>query len=173
MALASLQIDGRIGEAELFAAQPLWLAIGRGLPAWDTAPEPATTSLSALIDEIGRIKITQVQFVEPDAAGEIEIEGASGIERYRVSATPTAYLHTRFSMGYTDAQNETIREIALYFGCTPKATVPVGQRWITPAEIDSNGRMKLYERRSGDQPPSPKIVRVAGDRPVFEYVLPF
>lgn len=173
MANASLQVDGRIGEAELIAQQPMWLALGRGMAVWDTTHEPATTSLSELIDEIGRVKITQVQFVEPDDAGGIEIEGTSGIERYRASATPTAYLHTRFTLGYNDAINEVIREMGLFFGCTPKASVPDGKRWITPDEVDKPGRLKLYERLSGDQPPSPKFVRVAGNKPNFEYVLEF
>jgi len=173
MALSTLQNNGRVGEALLFSQQSIWLALGRGLPAWDANPEPAATNLSSLIDEIGRIKLTQAQFVLPDAAGEIEMEGAIGIERYKISVEPTSYLHTRFALTYDAARNETIRELGMYFGCEPLASVPAGQRWISPAELAKPGWLKLYERRYGDQPPSPKIVRVAGDRPAFEYVLTF
>jgi len=173
MATAILQQSGRTGEALLMSQQQIYLALGRGIPDWDVNVPPAPSSLAGLVDEIGRIKVTQVAFVQPSPAGEIELEGASSIERYTASAVPTRWLHLRFALSFADAQGETIREAAIYFGTVPKATVPAGQRWLAPADIDKPGWMKLYERRGGDKPPAPKIVRVPGDRPTFEYVIEY
>ena len=83
--MAVLQDQGRTALARAIAAQSLYLAWGRGLPAWDAVPEAEPTTAAALVDEIGRRQVTAVQYVEPDVAGEIELPDAS---RYTTSATP-------------------------------------------------------------------------------------
>jgi hypothetical protein len=42
--MATLQDDGRIGEAEILLSLPIYVAVGRGLPAWDNAAEPEPTN---------------------------------------------------------------------------------------------------------------------------------
>ena len=48
-----LQDAGRTKLAQTIAALPIHLAIGRGLPAWDSAPEPPPATATQLVDEIG------------------------------------------------------------------------------------------------------------------------
>ena len=70
--MAVLQQAGRIALAKAVAAQTIHIAWGRGLPAWDAAPEPEPITANALVDEIGRRLVTEVRFARPDDNGEIE-----------------------------------------------------------------------------------------------------
>lgn len=162
--MAALQDDGRIGECAIFIGLPIHVAWGRGNPAWDNAPEPEPTTAVALVDEVGRRTATQVQFVIPDVAGEIELPGGA---KYKASAVPTKWAHVRVVFDYEDADDEVLREVAVFFGSVPIAGLPAGQRYFTPAQIAAGGRMKVLQRLQN------KLVREAGVRQTFEYVLPF
>ena len=161
--MATLQDDGRIGEAEMLLSMPIYVAVGRGRPAWDAAAEPEPTNSARLTDEIGRRLATQVQFVVPDPAGDVETPQGN----YKASAQPTKWVHVRMVLGFDDAIGETIRETGVYFGCQPKAGLPAGQRFFTPDQFDKNGRLKLLNHERV------KLVRDAGIRETFEYVFPF
>jgi len=161
--MATLQDDGRIGEAEILLSLPIYVAVGRGLPAWDNAAEPEPTNAISLTDEIGRRLATQVQFVVPAAAGEVETPQGN----YTASAVPTKWVHVRMVLGFEDAIGETIRETAVYYGCEPKPGLPAGQRFFTPQQFAKNGRIKLLNHERV------KLVRDAGIRETFEYVFPF
>lgn len=162
--MAALQDDGRIGECAIFVGLPIHVAWGRGDPDWDDTPEPEPTNATALLDEVGRRTATQVQFVLPDAAGEIELPGGN---RYTPSVLPTKWAHVRVVFDYAEAAGETIREIGLFFGSEMVGGLPPGQRYFVPAEVASPGRLKVLQRLEN------KIVREAGVRQTFEYVLPF
>lgn len=162
--MAALQDDGRIGECAIFIGRPLHLAWGRGLPAWDAAPQAEPTDATALVDEIARRAITQAQFVRPDPAGEIELPGG---QRFTPSAQPTKWAHVRVVFDYEDAVGETVREIGLFFDTQLAADLPAGQRYFTPDQVVARGRLKVLEHLAVP------LVREAGVRQTFEYVLPF
>ena len=95
--MAVLQQAGRIALAKAVAAQTIHIAWGRGLPAWDAAPEPEPITANALVDEIGRRLVTEVRFARPDDNGEIELPSGA---RYSVSDTPTTFVYLRAAFGF-------------------------------------------------------------------------
>lgn len=161
--MATLQDDGRTALATAMAAMPVHLAWGRGLPAWDTVPEPEPTNAVALVDEVGRRLATFVGYVQPDPAGEVELPSGS---KYTVVSGPTRWLYVRVVFEFDDAAGETLRELAVIFGSQPVAGLPAGQRYFLPAEIDVPGRLYALER-------IPAFVRNGAVRQTYEYVLPF
>ena len=160
--MAVLQNEGRKALARAIAAQSIHLAWGRGLPAWDAAPVPEPIDATALVDEIGRRVVTSVAYVVPDAAGEIEL--VTG--RYKVSATPTKWLHLRWTFDFADAEGQTIRELGIFLGTVPLPARPAGQRYFAPGDLQTPGDLYCLERL-------PKFTRNGAVRQVFEYVLPF
>lgn len=161
--MATLQDDGRTALAMAMAAQPVHLAWGRGLPAWDAMPEPEPSNASTLVDEVGRRMATFVGYVQPDHAGEIELPSGS---KYTVVAGPTRWLYVRTVFNFEDAAGETIRELGIFFGGQPMAGLPPGQRYFTPAQVAQPGRLYTLER-------VPAFPRNGAVRQTFEYVLPF
>lgn len=161
--MATLQDDGRTALASAMAAMPVHLAWGRGLPEWDTAPDPEPTNASALVDEVGRRLATFVGYVQPDPAGEVELPSGS---KYTVVAGPTRWLYVRVVFNFEDADGETIRELGITFGAAPVAGLPAGQRYFTPEQIAEPGHLYALERVSA-------FVRNGAVRQTFEYVLPF
>ncbi|MDT0137283.1 hypothetical protein [Acidovorax sp. PRC11] len=141
--MAVLQDAGRIKVARLVATQPIYLAWGRGRPAWDAAgPEPETTTHTGLISEIGRIIATSVQFVVPDDAGAIEMPGGN---RYALSAVPTQWLYVSWDFRYDDAAGETVRELGVFLGGTVAAGLPAGQRYFPAEQVTSPGDLYTLE----------------------------
>lgn len=161
--MAVLQDRGRIALARAIATQPLYLAWGRGLPAWDGAPEPEPTDATALVDEIGRRLITAVQYVVPHADGEIELPDGS---RYTASAQQSKWLHARWTFDYADAAGETVRELGVFIGGAVQAGLPPGQRYFTAAQVVDPGDLYTLERFDA-------FTRSASTRQVQEFVLPF
>jgi hypothetical protein len=161
--MAVLQDSGRIALAQAIAAQPLYLAFGRGLPAWDAEPEPEPTTAAGLVDEIGRRLQTAVQYVVPHADGEIELPDGT---RYTASAQPAKWLHVRWTFDYADAAGETVREIGVFIGGAMQAGLPAGQRYFTAAQVAEPGALYTLEHVDA-------FVRSASTRQVQEFVLPF
>ncbi len=161
--MAVLQDRGRIALASAVAALPIYLAWGRGLPVWDAKPEPEPTTAEALVDEIGRRRVTSVQFVLPAADGEIELPDES---RYAVTEAPSKWLLLRFVFDYGDAAGETVRELGVFLGGTFAAGLPAGQRYFPKAQVLMPGELYTMERFKGWE-------RNANTRQVQEVVLPF
>ncbi len=161
--MATLQDDGRIALAVAMAAQPVHLAWGRGLAAWDAQPEPEPANATGLTHEVGRRLATFVGFVQPDPAGEVELPSGS---KYTVVAGPTKWVYVRTAFNFGDAEGETLREIGVFFGSQPVAGLPVGQRYFTPEQIAAPGRLYALER-------VPAFTRNGAARQTYEYVLPF
>lgn len=161
--MAVLQDRGRIALARAISEQALYLAWGRGLPAWDDEPEAEPTNSSALVNEIGRRLVTAVQYVRPDDDGEIELPDGS---RFTASPQPNKWLHVRWTFDFADAAGEDVRELGIFVGGTVAAGLPAGQRYFTPAEVTEPGQLYCLER-------IPMLTRNAGVRQVQEYVLPF
>lgn len=143
--MAARQIDGRIAVAALLAAQDLAMAWGRGLTAWDAPPgtPPEPTDATALVDEIARRKVTQTGFVVPDAAGDLQT--TDGL-RWTLSVAPTRYLYVRAVFQFNEAVGETIREFGLFVGSTYAGGLPAGQKYFTPAQVVSPGRLLTLTR---------------------------
>ncbi|MFN3437782.1 MAG: hypothetical protein ACK41V_08830 [Acidovorax sp.] len=161
--MAVLQDRGRIALASAIAAQPLYLAWGRGLPAWDAATPPEPTTATTLVDEIGRRLITAVQYVVPHAEGEIELPDET---RFTASAQPSKWVHARWTFDYADAAGETIRELGVFIGGTLQAGLPAGQRYFTAAQVLEPGELYTLERQQA-------AIRNGSTRQVQEFVLPF
>ena len=156
------QLAGRIAKAMLVAAQPIHIAWGTGLPAWDANPDPEPTNATALVNEIGRRTATQVGFVTPDEAGTIETPQGN----FTLSETPTRYLYVRVVFAFDDAPDAHIRELGIFIGSEPIVGLPAGQRYFTPAQIANPGKLDLLDRSQNFQ-------RNGAVRPAFEYILPF
>lgn len=161
--MAVLQDRGRTALARAVAAQSLYLAWGRGLPAWDAAPEAEPTDAAVLVDEIGRRLVTAVGYVVPDPVGDIELPDGS---RYAASATPSKWLHVRWTFDFADAAGEPVRELGVFIGGSVVPGLPAGQRYFTPAQVAEPGDLYALER-------IPVFTRNGGVRQVQEYVLPF
>lgn len=158
-----LQDDGRTALAVAIKTQPLHVAWGTGNPAWDSAPEPEPTNATALVSEVGRRTATSVDYVLPDAAGTIVLPTG---DKYSVSPTPTPWVYVRTVFEFGDAVGATIREIGLFVGTQTDGALPPGQRYFTPAQVVSPGRLYLLNRQE-------RIVRSGGTYQAIEFVLPF
>ncbi|MGL4459787.1 MAG: hypothetical protein ACRCUB_15630, partial [Plesiomonas shigelloides] len=85
---------------------------------------------------------------------------------FSVSQTPTKYLYLRFAFDFTDASDKTIRELAVFVGTTAKSSVPVGQDYLLPSDIEDHGQMLVLEHIQ-------KLVRSPQVRQQFEFVVQF
>ena len=158
-----LQQSGRIALAKAVAARAIYIALGRGDPAWDTSPMPEPTGSTALVDEIGRRLVTDIAFVQPDPDGEIELPNQ---DKYAVVDQPTPWLLLRATFNFEDAQGQTVREAGVFFDPLIAPGVPPGQRWVLAAEVLAPGDLYTLERRAADY-------RSGSVRAVEEIILPF
>lgn len=161
--MAVMQSPGRKCLARLISQEPIYLAWGRGLPAWDMALEPEPTDCETLVDEIGRRIATTVQFVTPHAEGEIELPDGT---RYRASATKTKWLYVSWVFNYADAAGETVRELGVFVGGTFVPGLPAGQRYFPANQVVDPGELYTMERMEGFKLNNSK-------RQVQAFVLPF
>lgn len=162
--MAILTNSGRAAAAMSVKAQPIHMAWGGGDPAWDDLPVPAPEQAvaTALLNEFGRRRATQVLYCTPDPQGELVVPTG----RFTASSTPTKYLYLRFAFDFTEAQASVIREIAVFIGSIAKADVPAGQDYLVPSELQDPGMMLALEH-------IPKLIRSASVRQQFEFVIQF
>lgn len=160
--MAILTDSGRAAVAASVKSQALHMAWGSGNEAWDTAPVPESMSDAALVAEVGRRKVTQAMFCIPDAAGEIVVPNG----RFTVSEAPTKYLYMRYAFDFTDSPTAVIREVGVFVGTVAKSTVPAGQDYLLPADIESPGQLLALEHVA-------RIDRSSSVRQQFEFVIQF
>ena len=158
--MSVLTDSGRAAIAVAIASQPIYLAWGSGLVAWDTTPPTETTDISALVAEVGRRIVTQALYVTPAANGAISVDSGS----YDVSAEPTKYLYLRFAFDKLDAATETIRELAVYTGTTLNEGVT--DAYVVPADVADPGKLLVIEYVDA-------IERSDNIRQQFEFVIQF
>lgn len=158
--MATLTHSGRAALAAALASQTLHFAWGTGDVAWDTTPVPEPIDATALVNEVGRRLVTQVQFVTEDPTGEIIVPTG----RYTVSATPTRHLLFRIAYDFGDAPASVIREVALFAGTEVQAGLPAGQRYLEPGQIVAPGTLVALERIT-------PINRSPATRETFEHVI--
>lgn len=142
--------------------RPIHLAWGGGDPDWDTTPVPETTADTALVDEIGRRKVSIVQYCTPDPDGELVVPTG----RFRQSEVPTRHLYMRFNYDFEDAPGASIREVAVFIGTQTDPDLPLGQTYFEPVQIVAPGTLLVIER-------TPKFDRSASVRQSFEFVVTF
>ena len=148
-----LQDAGRTKLAQTIAALPIYLAIGRGLPAWDSAPEPPPATATQLVDEIGRLRVIDITYVVPHEAGSITMPAGA---RYNPSAKPTRWLLLRANLEFGHAQGEQVREFGVFIGGATDPALPPGQLYFSRAQVTDIGTPYAIERhpvetRSGEK----------------------
>lgn len=161
--MAVLTTSGRTAFAIAVASQPLTLAWGSGDPAWDAAPGGKVAEGvgdTALVAELGRKFFTVKDFVVPDAQGPIIVPSG----RFSISPQPTNRLFIHVDFDYADASTATIRECGVFLGTTKKSSVPAGQVYLLPADLDNPGTLLALQHVS-------KITRDPALRQGFEFVL--
>ena len=156
-----LTASGRIVIAESIEARPIHLAWGLGDGAWTTPPSEDSTHTS-LINEIGRLKASEVAYVVLDPTGDINTP--TGI--YKRSVTPTNSMLLGFNFDFDNASSSVIREIAVFVGCTTNPALPGGQTYFVPADIVASGRLLHLENLA-------PIFRSPSIRENFQIVITF
>lgn len=160
--MAILTNSGRVAMAKSVKAQALHLAWGSGDAAWDTTPQPEQITATALLNEIGRRKVTYVAYCEPNEAGEIIVPTG----RFSETLTPTKHLYMRYAFDFTDAPTSTIRELAVFVGTETDPDLPAGQMYFDPAQVVDPGTLLVIEHIA-------KFDRSASVRQTFEFVVTF
>lgn len=157
--MAILTLTGRTAIAASLKEQQFHLAWGEGLAAWDMNPEPEPLEASGLVLEIGRRAATQVAFCVPDEGGDIIIPSG----RYRVVDYPTANIYTRFNFDFQDSPTAVIREVGIFVGTQVDPSLPAGQRYYLPNQVQNPGYLLVLERFE-------KFTRSTAVRQAFEFV---
>lgn len=160
--MAILTNSGRVAMAQSVKAQDLHLAWGSGDAAWGTTPQPEQITETALLNEIGRRKVTYANYCTPDVAGEIIVPTG----RFTEAVSPTKHLYMRFAFDFTDAPTSTIRELGVFVGTLTNPALPAGQMYFEPADVTDAGTLLVIEH-------IPKFDRSAAVRQTFEFVVTF
>lgn len=139
-----IDLAGRISRTEE-GAIPAQSSISVSYTAAVPAPELTET---ALVDEVGRGRITNIDFVLP--VGETTDPDARilaiGNQTYAFSDTPTRMLLVRARLAPGDAVGKDISEIGLFSGCEVVAELPQGQLFYDPDQIVTPGTLLVLER---------------------------
>lgn len=159
--MAILTRAGRTLFAKTIAQTDIYLAWGRGDANWQE-PTPEPVSASQLRDSIGYRKAKKVTFCKPDESGDILVQGG----RFSETSEPTQYLYCQFTFDFFDAAGETVREVGLMSGTVAHHSVPEGQVYLTPEQVDNPGTLLLLEHRA-------PLIREQGVRESFEFVISF
>ncbi|HDX8858940.1 hypothetical protein [Klebsiella variicola] len=160
--MATLVNSGRAAVARSIKESSVHLAWGSGSVDWDASKPVESVSALNLVAEVGRRKVTQAMFCKPDSAGEIVVSEG----RFALSTEPTQYLYMRFAFDFVDAEDEIIRELGVFVGTVAKDTVPVGQEYLLPEEVEEPGTLLVLENIE-------KLVRSPQIRQQFEFVVQF
>lgn len=153
--------SGRVVIAESIAIRPLHLAWGSGDGAWTTPPSE-NINAEALISEVGRRTVSETAYVIADAAGDIVLPTG----RFTRSSTATNNLYLRTAFDFADGSGLVIREIGIFVGSTTDPALPSGQRYFTPSQLATSGRMLHVENLV-------PIYRSPAIRESFEVVITF
>lgn len=140
--MAVLTYKARVAWAQYLLTRPLFLAIGKGEASWETTPQEIDYEATALVNELGRKKVTRSFFVNEDDDGEIEMPGG---RRYSYSDTPTRHIYMNYMFNYGEGVAETIREVGVFIDTQIKAGIPSTQTYFTPDEIANPGTLILLE----------------------------
>ena len=160
--MAILTQAGRTELARFIASKAIYLAWGEGKQNWEDNPPEGEYKQTALLNVIGYRKAKQVGFCLPDTDGPISVPNG----RYKLSDTPTNYLYCEFSFDFEDGLGETIRELGLMVGTTPKDDIAIGQFYLRKDEVADPGTLLLLENRL-------PLFREQGVMETFAFVVTF
>lgn len=160
--MSILTTSGRVALAEAIKAMPIHVAWGPGNGAW-TTPLAEDNSATGLITELGRRIPDSVAFVVADPSGSIEIPGEGFFSE---TLTPTNRLLVTTQFLYDDDPTAVIRQTAVFVGTEVVAGLPGGQRYFTPAQLQSPGRLLQLQNLA-------PIIRSASARSRFENLIVF
>ena len=174
--LATLTAAGRAAIVLAIKSQPLHLAWGSGDPAWSADENKAhlkeiLTNKESLENELGRRQVAVSSFVLPDSDGDIVLptgrqsDGTVQQSRFRQVEGPTPHLFVRVNFDYEEAENQIVREVAVFMNTVVKPELPPGQRYFKPDEILNFGQMLSVQRLD------PVLNRSSATRESFEFVL--
>jgi hypothetical protein len=166
---------GRAAMAKSIKDQPLFLALGRGNTSWGNGTPPLESiDATKLLNEIGRRALTRSLYVVPDTNGDIEVpvsttqnqDGSWHVEKEKFSSsgTPTRHLYLEFALDFTDAVDETIRELGLYVGSVLKPGLPAGQMFFQKSDFTSEGLLFEIEHKR-------PYIREVNRRTTFAWVI--
>lgn len=131
--------DGRAFIAQrLHGATEVHLAWGSGDPSWSAGPPDPDGTETALVAEIGRRRATEVAYVVPDGAGDINL-GPYGVFSRSPADAPTGYVFCRFEFDLADAVGADIKEVGIFLNTVVNGGVPPGQDYILPADYSNAG----------------------------------
>lgn len=161
--MAVFTIGGRELAAALFKAQPFFLAVGQGDAAWDGGIVAPLATDTALVAPIGVTRLRDIQFVQPDDAGEISMADAS---HWATTQDATRYLYLEFKLDLADAEPATLRENGIYHGTILDGAVPAGQFYIPLDQVTDLGKLIHVDRYNS-------IIRDGTLEQSFSFILTF
>ena len=153
--------SGRVVIAESIALRPLHLAWGTADGAW-TSPPTESAGATSLLAEIGRRASSEVTYVTPDTGGDVILPTGT----YSRSSIPTNHLLAVFNFDFGDSSSSEIREIGIFAGSVAVSGLPSGQKYFSPAQIATTGRLLHLENIT-------PIFRSPAVRENFEIVITF
>ncbi len=160
--MSVLTESGRIAIAAAIKEQSIHLAWGTGDVNWGDTPPVEDVTATVLLAEVGRRHIFEKRFCSPDVNGEIIVPTG----RFTFSNNPTNNLYLSFKFDFDDGSDKVIRELGVISGSEIKSTVPAGQMYFLPADIETAGILLLLEYTA-------PIHRNAATRETFEFVITF
>jgi hypothetical protein len=148
--------DGGIALAKMIVATPLYVAMGNGLVAWDSTPDPESSTDVDLESEVGRRVASQVTYATPSETGTIFVSSGN----FDLSVSPTRFVYVRGTFDFTDSVDEVIREAGVYAYCTVSGVGP----YFEPANVTDKGLMLINTRFTA-------FTRTNSIRQTFEFVI--
>ena len=120
----------------------LYVAIGRGDPAWDAVAVDPPSDATELVDEVGR-RVATCIFVTEQVGGEFLVHG----KEY----TPAEFgisnkLYIVADFDNADAVGDDIREAGVFVDTVKVGGLPGGQTYFEPADLASPGYLLLLDR---------------------------
>ena len=140
--MAILTYSARIAWARYLLSRDLYLAIGRGKSSWDTEPEAIDYNATALINEVGRKKMTRSFFVVEDDNGIYEMPSG---RKYAYSGTPTRQIYLNCEFNYGEGVAAPVREVGVFVDTEIRSGLPETQTYFTPDQIKNVGNLILLE----------------------------
>lgn len=130
----------RVQLAQQFYSKTLWLAWGTSNTNWNDNPPAETVTATELLNEVGRRKVLQKNYVRPNATGAIETQAGN----WEISTTPTKHVYLRVVYGFTDAPTSTICQFGLFDGVEPQPGQE-NSNYLLPAQVKTRGNLLTIE----------------------------
>ena len=159
--------DGHVVLAKVIFDSEFHLAWGDVPEGYDTSsweagdvPPAEASNTTGLLQEVGRRVSTLKSFVIEDPQGTISANDSS----WSVSKTPTRHVYLQFKFDAQDASNKVIRQVGIFSGTVKKDTVPIGQMFLTPSDLEDDGILFMIQNIEPNS-------RNASTREIYEYVI--